>query len=150
MTMTLFRGRASRRPQALLRALSALAVLLSYACEVPQEQTPGDTPAPLRVLTEHRPPASHATPDKQVGEDCTAHGYTECVSGLCLHVVPTRGQGYFCSQTCHESTDCPRDWRCVQVMPGRSGAGVCQPPSGWVAAPAAPREAAEAGRPASR
>lgn len=151
MQTNLYRDRARRYPHAPLHVLLALLLLAASACEVPQEQEPGDgsTP-PVRVLTEHRPVASSYPPDKQVGEDCTAHGYTECISGLCLHAVPIRGQGYFCSKSCLDSSECPRDWRCVQVMPGSSGPGVCQPPAGWVSAPAESAPAVDESRPDAR
>jgi hypothetical protein len=139
MKMILLRSRVSRRPRARRHALHALVLLVLSACEVPPAPEPPDVPASsVRILTEHRPRASTAPPDKQVGEDCTAHGSTECLSGLCLHAVPTRGQGYFCSQTCLGSSECPPEWRCVQVVPGNPRASVCQPPAGWVSAPAAP------------
>lgn len=67
-------------------------------------------------------------PTKKVGEDCTAHGASECVSGLCVHTSPKLGEGYVCAALCERG--CPDGWQCSQ-LPGAEG--MCLPPKGWVA-----------------
>ncbi|HYI02787.1 hypothetical protein [Hyalangium sp.] len=119
-------------------ALGWSAALL-WACDVQPEEAPRvPAPAGAKVLTEHRPLTAASPPSKSVGEDCTTYGRSECVSGICLHVKPQPGAGYFCSQTCRDLEECPEGWRCARLMPGGSEDGVCQPPSSWVSAVASP------------
>jgi hypothetical protein len=88
------------------------------------------------ALTEHRSQPSLATGSlKKVGEDCTAHGYAECASRLCLHAMPEPNTGYFCTRNCQGDSDCPVQWHCAQSFPG-SREQVCLPPQGWVSAAA--------------
>ena len=116
---------------------------LLWACDVQQEEAPRvPAPASVTVLTEHRPLAAVGPPGKSVGEDCTTYGRSECLSGLCLHVRPRPDAGYFCSQACRGTEECPEGWQCARLMPGGSEEGVCQPPSGWNSAVARPRPAA--------
>lgn len=113
---------------------------LLWACDVQPEEAPR-VPAPTRVgvLTEHRPLGAVGPPSKSVGEDCTTYGRAECLSGLCLHVKPRPDTGYFCSQACRGTEECPEGWRCARLMAGGSEEGVCQPPSSWNSAVASPR-----------
>jgi hypothetical protein len=104
--------------------------VLAAGCEVAE-----DGPAPFtapEVLTEHREVVSPKAPDKQLGEDCSAYGYTECRSGLCIHAGPELKEKYFCSRACRSHSDCPKQWECQQTHPGPGGL-MCVPPSGWKA-----------------
>ncbi|MBN1207282.1 MAG: hypothetical protein JXB05_20525 [Myxococcaceae bacterium] len=113
---------------------------LVWGCGVQQEEAlHAPSPASRRVLTEHRPLIPSHPPSKSVGEDCTTYGRAECLSGICLHVKPRRDAGYFCSQMCLGTAECPEGWRCARLMPGGAEDGVCQPPSSWVSAAAQPR-----------
>jgi hypothetical protein len=83
------------------------------------------------MLTEHVPtPLPPDAPRRSVGESCLEHGESECSSGLCIH-VGGRGQGYFCSRSCRELSDCPRGWRCLTSLDSR----FCVPPRGWAGEP---------------
>jgi hypothetical protein len=125
-------------------------VALTWACDVQPEEVPrAPAPANSKVFTEHRPLAAASPPSKSVGEDCTTHGRAECLSGLCLHVRPQPGAGYFCSQKCRDLEECPDGWRCALLVPGGAEGGVCQPPSAWVSAVALPRRSALQSQPAS-
>lgn len=125
-------------------------VVSVWACDVQSEEAPrASTPTSARVLTEHRPLVAAGPPGKSVGEDCTTYGRAECVSGLCLHVRPRPDEGYFCSQSCLNTEECPEGWRCARLMPGGSEEGVCQPPSGWGSAVASPRPPVAQSMPAS-
>jgi hypothetical protein len=130
-------------------ALAWSGALLLWACQEPPEEAPRAPAAQPggRVLTEHRPLAAASPPSKSVGEDCTTYGQAECLSGLCLHVRPQRNAGYFCSQACRATEECPEGWRCARLMPGSPEAGVCQPPPGWVSAEAQLRTEASLGKP---
>lgn len=97
----------------------------------------GRLPDKKSVLTEHRP-LHAAKASKQLGEDCTVYGRTECLSGVCLHVSPDRNTGYFCSSACTRREDCPSEWNCNQLYPGPGGSA-CVPPSGWTAKAASAR-----------
>ena len=77
------------------------------------------------VLTEHQFSVS-AKKAKRIGEDCSLHGSSECLSGVCLHTSPHRHAGYICSQTCSSTSDCPANWSCVQGLLGEVS-GVCMP-----------------------
>jgi hypothetical protein len=81
----------------------------------------------LKVITEHRPTPALGAADKKLGDDCTAHGASECQSQLCLH-VGGRGAGYVCSQGCADTTQCPAHWQCKSVSVSTRRA-VCVPPS---------------------
>jgi hypothetical protein len=146
--------RSAARPSRTSRFGSWLAlgwsVALMGACDMQPEETPRvPAPASTRVLTEHRPLAADSPPSKSAGEDCTTHGRAECLSGLCLHVKPQPGTGYFCSQPCRGLEECPEGWRCARLMPGGSEHGVCQPPPGWASAVAQPRTPSLQNKPTS-
>jgi hypothetical protein len=113
----------------------AIASLLVLAgCEFPAPQTssqrapPAPAPTAVRVLSEHRP-APVDTPSKEVGEDCTAHGRSDCLSGVCLHVRPGLGQGYVCSRACAGPAECPATWQCARSR-AASTRGLCVPGEG--------------------
>lgn len=72
------------------------------------------------VLTEHRSQKEDVA-TKQVGDDCTEHGASACLSGVCLHVKPGRNEGYVCSRPCQSEQECPGNWRCAQVHPASEG-----------------------------
>jgi hypothetical protein len=102
---------------------------IGAACGFSLSSSSEDQRPDKNVLTEHRPLiASKAS--KQLGENCTVYGRTECLSGICLHVGPDKNTGYFCSSTCSQREDCPSEWRCNQLHPG-SGGSACVPPTGW-------------------
>lgn len=87
-----------------------------------------DTPQG-EVLSEHRP-LKAAQALKELGEDCSRHGASECHSGLCLHAAPGRHSGYFCSLSCDSAAQCPERWACAQMFPAPGGS-VCVPPPQW-------------------
>ncbi|MHB1846166.1 MAG: hypothetical protein ACYCWW_15185 [Deltaproteobacteria bacterium] len=89
------------------------------------------------VLTEHRF-AVAASPTKQLGEDCTAYGRSDCPSGVCFHYQADPRTGYVCSASCQSVGDCPAGWACNEVVPG-SGEAFCAPPSSWVPTATAPQ-----------
>lgn len=102
---------------------------------------PGGTSQALRPVAEHRPQNVPA-PRKQLGEDCTVAGYSDCISKLCVHVQPAPSAGYFCTTACTGDSDCPADWACRQTYPGPEGQ-LCLPPSGWDGRVARPRPTPE-------
>jgi hypothetical protein len=71
---------------------------------------------------------------KQVGEDCSIQGKTECVSGLCIHASLERQGGYFCSKTCSVTAECPKDWKCGPISPNETDVNICLPPKNWKSA----------------
>ncbi|MCY1019867.1 hypothetical protein [Pyxidicoccus sp. MSG2] len=79
-----------------------------------------------------------SAPSKELGEACTAHGASECRSGMCLHTGADPAEGYFCSTTCQTQAQCPSQWGCTQVHPGAQ-ARVCIPPAEWQAHAVTPR-----------
>lgn len=80
------------------------------------------------ILTEHRPlKADH--PDGKLGDDCTEHGASACLSGLCLHTKPGPRSGYVCSQPCASASDCPSRWTCGAIHPASTQL-LCIPPVG--------------------
>lgn len=80
-----------------------------------------------RVLTEHRPAPTTAASSKALGDDCTAHGASECRSRLCLH-VGAREAGYVCSQACEDNSSCPTHWEC-RFLSLSNRRAVCVPPA---------------------
>ena len=68
---------------------------------------------------------------RALGAACGPGGQ-QCASGLCLKSQRERGRGYFCSRECVTQNDCPVNWLCRQVMPGRHGM-LCTPPDRWTA-----------------
>lgn len=86
----------------------------------------------LRVFSEHRLiEAEDAT--KDLGEDCTTGGASDCRSGVCLHYGANPSSRYACSRRCVKTADCDglEGWRCASVYPS-PGASFCTPPSTWV------------------
>ena len=79
------------------------------------------------VVSEHQfLTAAQAT--KQLGEDCTLYGASECISELCLHYKHDPASGYVCSRKCESDTNCPAGWRCVSTYPS-AGSEFCVPPA---------------------
>lgn len=116
------------------RLLIALSLASLFCCALPacEKAASRENPVPVDglVLQEHRP-VQAAKPTKEVGEDCTQAGASECHSGLCLHAAPGgRKQGYFCSQSCNDGSGCPEGWGCAQLFPGQPG-NACVPPGDW-------------------
>jgi hypothetical protein len=117
-------------------------VLLAFGgCGQSQEKGSGRKVTDSRgesspVVGEWRPAPSNKPADKQVGEDCSAHGASECVGALCVHAKAERGSGYVCSRRCQADAECPATWRCVSVVPGAQEA-VCLPPATPTAGPSA-------------
>lgn len=97
------------------------------ACNGRQEEAREDVPS--HVFTEHRATLVSAA-TKELGEDCTRHGASECLTGLCLHTQAEPRRGYICSSTCRSMKECPEEWSCAQLHPGES-TRVCVPPDGW-------------------
>lgn len=118
-----------------VRGLQCLGLLGMLACSAQPSQSVPEVPS--TAFTEHRMTrASEA--HKQLGEDCTAHGASECLSGLCLRTQAEFGEAYSCSKTCKALGECPSGWKCAQVHSGASPR-VCVPPVDWKAAVARPR-----------
>lgn len=67
------------------------------------------------------------------GEDCGLRGKSDCASGLCLRIRPTRSDGSFCTEWCANDGDCPIDWACRPMIAGDSRTLLCVPPASWVA-----------------
>lgn len=109
-------------------ALALICAALLAAC---QRSAPDSDPPPAHerapVLSEYVPTPSPDGPTKRIGDDCTAHGASECVSGTCLHVSPKPGEGYVCSRTCTATADCPPGWTCSSLLPAPASA-LCLPP----------------------
>lgn len=126
--MSLLRMRIVRK----LRVGVGLMGMLACTRE-PVESSPSED----AVLTEHRT-ALAAQATQGLGENCTTHGASECLSGVCLHTGTERDDGYFCSVNCTAAKECPEQWQCAQVYPGVAQR-VCVPPSDWKAALAKPR-----------
>jgi hypothetical protein len=101
----------------------------TLACSTePVESSPREV-APL--LKEHRT-ALTTQATKKLGQDCTVHGRSECLTGLCLHTGAEPDKGYVCTQVCHAATECPPEWHCEQLHPG-SAQRVCVPPANGTA-----------------
>lgn len=90
------------------------------------------------MLKEHRTTLAAAATTK-LGRDCTAHGASECESGVCLHTGAEPNKGYFCSKVCGAQAECPPQWRCEQVHPNLQQR-VCIPPENWAGAATHPNE----------
>jgi hypothetical protein len=100
-----------------------LAASLSCAPSEPQNRR-------AEVFTEHRfLKAAPEVPKKQLGEDCSAHGASEC-QYLCFHADVDPGKGHVCSKPCESDDDCPEEWACRSVYPS-PGSSFCVPPAGW-------------------
>ena len=128
--LVMTRMHRSKRNVALLRGAAAICLIGSYfassACgslfnsEAPERRRGN-------VVTEHHfLTAAQAT--KQLGEDCTLYGASECISELCLHYKHDPASGYVCSRKCESDTNCPAGWRCVSTYPS-AGSEFCVPPA---------------------
>lgn len=114
----------------LVVVLGVLALFLAPGCDEnlePQTRQPD----PGQVFGEHRQGQASAR-TKQVGEACTDSGQSECLSGVCLHTKPGPSEGFICSSSCQQESECPAGWRCGSVHPG-PGASFCIPPGDWTA-----------------
>jgi hypothetical protein len=114
----------------LVVALGVLTLFMMSGCNENLEP-PVRAPEPGQVFGEHRQKQAAAR-TKQVGEDCTDSGQSECLSGVCLHTKPGPGEGYICSKQCQQDPDCPEGWRCAGTRPG-AAASFCIPPADWAA-----------------
>ena len=102
-----------------------LPILSSIACG---KSVPEGTP-PKPVFTEHRPQKAEKA-SKQLGEECTAAGASECHTGTCFHYKAAPQEGYVCSQKCQTDDSCPLRWSCISIYPGE-GNRFCTPPQDW-------------------
>lgn len=71
-----------------------------------------------------------AHPTKQLGEDCSVGGGSDCKTDSCIHVSPQPDQGWFCSRSCASAGECPSRWNCSEFYPG---VRACIPPDKWTA-----------------
>lgn len=111
--------------QARARGCAVGVVLVLWACtEAP--------PAPPRQATAWRAATeSQALRIGGLGTDCAQGGDGACETGICVHARPEHDQGYFCGAACQADENCPVDWRCRELLPGRPDLSVCIPPPGW-------------------
>lgn len=113
--------------------LGTAAQVASCACGGPDQRRD----ASPRVFTSHQflqmGPAT-----KQLGEDCTAGGTSECQSSICFHYGPDPASRYACSRRCEEHDDCPMNWWCISIYPA-PGHTYCAPPSNWTPRIASPQ-----------
>lgn len=107
--------------------------IVSTGCEPSVDRAGVPNPSPREdvspVVTEWRPSPSSKPASKALGDDCSAHGASECLSNLCVRTRSEQGLGYVCSQSCEQKSDCPESWRCVSVVPG-AAESICLPPRG--------------------
>lgn len=89
-------------------------------------QSPQDRPP---LLMERSVVALMGTASKNIGDLCPTQQPGECISGLCLHALTSKGATYLCSQTCRAGSDCPKGWACIKDHPNASD-GVCIPSGG--------------------
>lgn len=120
-----FHGLRTGRVGTMLLGASCIAAVLLCACGESTEPTPQP-----RVLTEHSF-LSAGGAKKQLGEDCTVAGGSECLSGLCFKYRPRLGEGYVCSRGCATDEDCPSLWGCLPIHPTPDSL-FCAPPQDWV------------------
>ena len=111
--------RRRTRPAFCIASLASFVVVLSSCTE---------TNAPPRsgpeVLHERRE-LQAAAPTKAIGEDCTAVGRSDCLSGLCLKTANSEPTQRICSKICLSDGDCPISWRCNPLHP--NAPRVCVP-----------------------
>lgn len=104
-----------------MRFVLVISVLFFVACtEAGEEKNYVTTRVALT-------PAARAT--AKLGEDCTANGQSNCLSGFCLSLRA----GFVCTSICERDAECPVDWTCGVVGPNAS---VCVPPEKWKPRPA--------------
>jgi hypothetical protein len=106
-------------------------VLASFSCaRAPSEAQSRAYQVP-QVFTEHRfLRAAPETPKKQLGEDCSTYGASECLSELCFHAGADPSRGHVCSKACNSDEACPEAWTCRSVYP-TPGSSFCAPPTEW-------------------
>jgi hypothetical protein len=104
-------------------------LLLPITASIACGDTVSEVFPPKPVFTEHRPLKTEKA-SKQLGEDCTTSGASECLSGTCFHYKPSPREGYVCSQLCQTDEGCPPLWSCTSIYPGE-GNRFCTPPQDW-------------------
>jgi hypothetical protein len=104
-----------------LAAASALTLAVG-GCEAPPPSAVAAVPEVGGPLTEHRPARPGASA-LQLGADCAEGGGEACLSGLCGHFSADPSAGWLCSAPCSpdKAQQCPKDWRCRQVIAARDG-----------------------------
>lgn len=106
------------------RTCFPLALLVASASCAPSEPQNRRS----EVFTEHRfLKAQPNAPKKQLGEDCSTNGASECQSELCFHTDADPSKGHVCSKACGSDEDCPEAWACRSVYPS-PGSSFCVPP----------------------
>ena len=66
---------------------------------------------------------------KQIGEDCSGTARKACASGLCLKMGGGPGDGWKCSASCKQFSDCPQPWQCRKIFPDANGFACVPPPA---------------------
>lgn len=113
------------------RSCSLLALLVASLSCVPSESQNQRA----EVFTEHRfLKVAPEAPKKQLGDDCSIHGASECQSDICFHAAVDPGKGHVCSKACESDDACPKEWSCQSLYPS-PGSAFCAPPKGWAAKP---------------
>lgn len=90
------------------------------------EATPHIERSQPTVLSEPRTAISPTVASKQIGEDCSRYGESECLSGVCVNTLSAGGRRRLCSKACLSPRDCRAGWTCVRAMPGREQS-ICVP-----------------------
>lgn len=119
------------------RSLGAVLVLaLSSLAGCSGGDRKEETPKERKIFAQHQF-LKAAKPNKQLGDDCTVSGASECLSNLCYHYKPDARAGFVCSRECKSTADCPVEWECRSVYPPSQS--FCSPPVKWTPHPAVAR-----------
>lgn len=127
-------GRRGLFGDALTRSLGAvlfLALSLLAGCSGGERKE--EEPKERKIFAQHQF-LKAAKQTKQLGDDCTVAGASECVSNLCYHYKPDVRAGFVCSRECKSTAECPAEWECRSIYPPNQS--FCSPPVKWKPHPA--------------
>lgn len=114
--------------------VAVVGVVVASSCSLePGLERPGNQ------LTLRNPVSG--SPTRELGEDCSQHGRSVCLSNECLHVGFETTTRYVCSKRCAVDEECPLNWRCTDTLPGGQHR-YCIPRLDEGGRPAQPRPAA--------
>lgn len=130
MTFSRILGRGRGRVLLVLGAVCAVAVaghLASCGCGGPDDSARGPAQFTAHQFLKGGKPA------RQIGEECSQYGGSQCLTGLCLHHKPDPHSGWVCSKGCLHDGECPsaQGWSCRSILPPVPGNQYCVPPDSW-------------------